>query len=177
LGTIGRATWRNGGWLQEAWGNRAARVEPGEDPRRALRRCLILSHLPIEVEEALRSAGEARPAVYPRPRPVEQRAALRRPSGRLTPPRGSTIPVPPPPAASAPRGAVFEPLPPVARRSPQASVEAALLSLPVVALLLALVPPVGVFALWQLPHYPRDGKIAATVSSFVWLIAFIFLVS
>jgi hypothetical protein len=38
-----------------------------------------------------------------------------------------------------------------------------------VALLLAFLPPAGVFALWMLPTYPREGKIAATVGAFLWM--------
>ena len=172
----GRVTWRNGGWLQEAWGNRAGRVAPGEDPRKALRRCVMLSHLPIEVEDALRAAGDARPAVYPRVRPVEPRAALRRSSPRLTPPRGATAPV----SSPVSRGAVHEPQPPqpFARLAHGPSFfEGGSLPLPAVAALLALVPPMGVFFLWLLPSYPRDGKIAATIASFLWFVAMVFVLA
>ena len=37
-------------------------------------------------------------------------------------------------------------------------------------LLLTLVPPVGIFAVWSLPNYPREGKVAASVGAMVWML-------
>jgi hypothetical protein len=34
-----------------------------------------------------------------------------------------------------------------------------------------------VFFLWLLPSYPRDGKIAATIASFLWFVAMVFVLA
>lgn len=76
---------------------------------------------------------------------------------------------------------MYEPLPsaPVARSRSvlEALFEGSWSSLSVVGILLALVPPVGVLALWNLPSYPRDGKIAATVAALLWLTGFVVLLA
>jgi hypothetical protein len=38
-----------------------------------------------------------------------------------------------------------------------------------VAALLLVAPPAGVFLMWSLPSYPREGKVAASVAGLVWM--------
>ena len=62
------------------------------------------------------------------------------------------------PASSSPRAAHAAPVP--AAFDPN--------TLKVAALLL-VAPPAGVFLMWSLPSYPREGKVAASVAGLVWM--------
>ncbi len=147
-------TWRNSGWLREPWQNRAAR-HAAVDKRALFRNCLMMPGLPLQVQrEVERAAALAREAprarwVQPIPpaaaRPREEPAARGRPE-RVAQPK----PLSPQPAG------------PLARDTVDGG------SVQLGALLFGL-PPVGLVALWSSPAMPRDGKIALTAMTGLWL--------
>ena len=171
-------TWRNGGWLQESWANRSnRRLAQGADPRAELRKCLVLSHVPAEVEAALRSlqafpparnkpevrwAGAAAPL---NPNPFVARPAGPAPARPYNSPNNDAPNAPPKaagssvPASSSHRAAA--PAAPVPAAFDQNTLK--------VAALLLVAPPAGVFLMWSLPSYPREGKVAASVAGLVWM--------
>lgn len=156
-------TWRNGGWLQEAWVNRASRraSDRSSDPRAALRKCLMLSHMPADVQRALDVARAAPPRAYRPPlaaypdRSAPDNAAFVRAAKQLE--RGPSRRA----SASVVRAPIVEPAPPLAG-GPAFSNAA-------IAALLVLVPPAGVFAVWSAEGIPREGKTAASVVAGLWL--------
>ena len=154
-------TWRNGGWLQEAWVNRASKRSSDRDPRAALRKCVMMSHLPMEVQLALDAAKLAYPppprgdsprreparaplAAFPDRREVEGRAACERAAAQLFDKR-----------RDAPRAApgLESPFSPA-----------------LIAALLVVFPPAGVFAVWTTDRLPLQGKAAASVVAGLWVI-------
>ena len=121
---------------------------------------MVLSHLPIEVERALRDIPLPR-SLPVQPRRVERRSPVRIPS----PQQASSSAYQNNGVhddASVPR--------PVSEGFAELTSQSVAPNLLSIGLLLAFVPPVGIFAVWSLPSYPRDGKIAASVGAMVWML-------
>lgn len=138
-------TWRNGGWLNEAWQNRMP--PPGKRAKDFMRRCMYLPALPEEVRKVLADAQRNPPPrarqvpayVAPLPRPqLEPVAPARAAVGPA--PRATQVQAPPVPPAHLTLG-----------------------------MLLFLLPPVGLASLWADAAYPKDGKLALTAVTALWL--------
>lgn len=156
-------TWRNGGWLQEAWVNRAPKrgSDRAADPRAALRKCVMMSHLPLDVQRALDAAKVAYPppaahraplAAFPDRREVEGPGAFERAATQLFDRRRAT------------------PRAPAVVSAPAASASDAPFSPAVIAALLVVFPPAGVFAVWTADRLPVQGKTAASVVAGLWTV-------
>lgn len=163
-------TWRNGGWLQEAWVNRSAKrsSDRSSDPRAALRKCVMMSHLPLEVQLALDEAKHKYPlppspprkdspprraplAAFPDRREVEGSGAFERAASQLFDRRRDVVRATPrAEVAHAPGAEAFSPA--------------------LVAALLVVFPPAGVFAVWTAERIPLQGKMAASVVAGLWTV-------
>jgi hypothetical protein len=169
-------TWRNGGWLQEAWVNRVSKRGSDRDPRAALRKCVMMSHLPMEVQLALDAAKLAHPpaprgesprreppraplAAFPDRREVEGRAAFERAAAQLFDNRRDAL-------RSTPRAQLAQAqLAQAAAPGVESPFSPAL-----IAALLVLFPPAGVFAVWTTDRLPLQGKTAASVVAGLWVV-------
>ena len=162
-------TWRNGGWLNEAWQNR--HPPPGKGSKRGnkdlMRRRLFLPGLPDEVKRALELARlQARAQHSPwdgAPRVAAPRAAA--PS--VTPTRPAYVsPIPSPPPAPSPAPAPFARASSRGLRVPNLSTGQPHF---VLGALLFLVPPVGLLSMWSDARYRSDAKLALTAMTGLWL--------
>ena len=164
-------TWRNGGWLQEAWVNRAAKrgSDRSSDPRAALRKCVMMSHLPLEVQLALDAAKLAYP---PSPSPLRQDPPRRPPLAAFPDRReveGSA-------AFERAASQLFDKRREAGRATPRTAMAAAAarsdgpFSPALIAALLVVFPPAGVFAVWTAERLPLQGKMAASVVAALWTV-------
>jgi hypothetical protein len=127
----------------------------------------MMSHLPLDVQRALDSAKHVYPAAAPRAplaafpdrrevegrRELEGRGAFDRAAAQLLDKRRV------PAALQAAAG-------PAAARPPAA----APFSPALIAVLLVVFPPAGVFAVWTTDALPLQGKTAASVVSGLWVV-------
>ncbi|NUO47614.1 MAG: hypothetical protein HOV80_02030 [Polyangiaceae bacterium] len=162
-------TWRNGGWLQEAWVNRSAKrsSDRSSDPRAALRKCVMMSHLPLEVQLAL---DEAKLKYPPSPVPARKEPPRRAPLAAFPDRRE----VEGPSAFERAASQLYDRRRDVVRAAPRAELAQARVSEAfspaLIAALLVAFPPAGVFAVWTADRLPLQGKMAASVVAGLWTV-------
>lgn len=133
---------------------------------------MIISQLPLEVARALRDLPNQERAGGAPSLQVQRRITPRGSAGEFEGPRGPARrdEARRQPFSPGPSGLPFQSpahVPPAGRLPVSGTSQPSFFS---TAVLIALVPPVGILAVWALRSYPREGKIAASVGGVVWML-------